>query len=82
MSVKEKVLDILRANNWITVAYLRSFFDPHEKGAQSVDRYIRFLRADGYNIIKKRRNRSSSCWEYKLVKKAVQGELFSLYNKL
>ncbi len=65
-TVKTKVLAILRGGGWLTLADIRDCFDRTEQGSQSCDRYLRFLRADGYTI-EKRRREHGNCWEYKLV---------------
>ena len=63
-TVKDKILEIFKSGKWVTYADIRDRFDRTEKGINSLDRYKRFLTAEGYNIIKRRR--SDNCWEYKL----------------
>jgi hypothetical protein len=57
----------VKDSDWLTLADIRDCFDRTEQGSQSCDRYLRFLRADGYKI-EKRRRENSNCWEYKLLR--------------
>jgi len=64
-SVKAKLLKIFEQNDFLTYADIRDYFDREGRGVNSVDRFKRFLEADGFVIIK--RHRSNNCYEYKLV---------------
>jgi len=65
-TVKDKVLKILKESDYITLADLRRHFMDTEAGSQSCDRYLRFLKFDGFNIVKRKKEGSKNTWEYRL----------------
>jgi hypothetical protein len=66
VGVKEKVFDIMKSGKWLTLAYIRGCFYDTEKGSQSVDRWIRFLKIE-YTIEKRKKENCLNTWEYRLL---------------
>ena len=71
-SVKGKLLKIFEGSSWITYAEIRDHFNRNEAGYNSLDRFKRFLEADGFKI--EMRHRSHNCYEYRLIGWALPQE--------
>ena len=78
-TVKEKILNIFLKNTHRYISYveIRDYFGRTEKGVNAIDRFKRFLVADGHKIIKRKRENAPNTYEYKLVKREpIQSSLF------
>jgi len=75
--VKRKLLKILNDNrgNWLTITGIRKYFNENEKGTNSIQQHLTFLRNDGFVIEKN--HRSGGTWEYRLI---TPGELIDWEN--
>jgi len=85
MSVKHRVLTLLRSKAWISVEDFEKEFPPKTEGHMSWGQRKRELTSEGYNIIKRRKAGCPNTWEYSLItepepSRSEQEEIIAEHN--